>query len=201
MQMAFFFDQTRCIGCYACVVSCKQWNQVRSGPVKWRRVLTMEEGKYPDVSVRFLSMACCHCESPACVFVCPVNAITKREQDGIVIVNKKLCLGGKRCGFACRKACPYDAPQFDDKKYGKMQKCNFCVERLSENKKPICVEACITKALDAGPFEELRRKYDQIRETEGFTYSPSLKPSVLFRPKPGDKVICGQCESHPMPMP
>jgi anaerobic dimethyl sulfoxide reductase subunit B (iron-sulfur subunit) len=155
----------------------------------------MEKGKYPDVSVRFLSMACCHCENPACVYVCPVNAITKREKDGIVIVNKAACLGGKRCGFACRNACPYDAPQFDVEEYAQMQKCNFCVERLNENKKPICVEACITKALDAGPFEELRRKYDQIREAEGFAYSPSLKPSVLFRPKPNDKVIYGASPS------
>jgi anaerobic dimethyl sulfoxide reductase subunit B len=195
MQMAFFYDQTRCIGCYACVVSCKQWNQVPPGPVKWRRVLTMENGIYPDVSVRFLSMACCHCENPACVYVCPVSAITKREKDGIVIVNTAACLGGKRCGFACRNACPYDAPQFDVEEYAQMQKCNFCVERLNENKKPICVEACITKALDAGPFEELRRKYDQIREAEGFAYSPRLKPSVLFRPRPNDKVIYGASPS------
>lgn len=188
MQMAFFYDQTRCVGCYACVVSCKQWNQVPPGPAKWRRVLTMERGKYPDVAVRFLSTACYHCENPICINVCPVNAITKRARDGIVIVDKGVCLGGKKCEFACRKACPYDAPQFGAEDYAKMQKCDFCVERLKENKKPICVEACITKALDAGPLEQLKRKYNQIHETEGFRYSPSLKPSVLFRPKLNEKV-------------
>jgi anaerobic dimethyl sulfoxide reductase subunit B (iron-sulfur subunit) len=183
MQMAFFYNQNRCVGCYACVVSCKQWHQIPSGPVGWRRVVTMETGKYPNVSVRFLSLACCHCEKPVCIHVCPVDAIAKREEDGIVIVDREICLGGKKCGFRCQRACPYDAPQFDVEEYSKMQKCDFCVERLSENKKPICVEACITKALDAGPFEDLKQKYDQVRETEGFTYSPRLNPSMLFKPK------------------
>jgi anaerobic dimethyl sulfoxide reductase subunit B (iron-sulfur subunit) len=114
-----------------------------------------------------------------------VDAIAKREKDGIVIVDREICLGGKKCGFRCQKACPYDAPQFDAEEDAKMQKCNFCLERVEETKKPICVEACMTKALDAGPFEELKVKCNEIREAEGFTYSASLKPSVLFRPKSG----------------
>jgi anaerobic dimethyl sulfoxide reductase subunit B len=183
MQMAFFYDQTRCVGCYACVVSCKQWNHIPPGPVRWRRVFTMEKGKCPNVSVRFLSIACCHCENPPCEDACPVDAITKREKDGIVIVDRGVCLGGKRCGFACREACPYDAPQFDVEEDAKMQKCNFCIERLDENKKPMCVEACMTRALDAGSLEQLKRSYNQISEAEGFAYLPGLKPSVLFKPR------------------
>ena len=183
MQMAFFFDQTRCVGCYACVISCKQWNQIPPGPVKWRQMLTTEKGKYPNVSVRFLSIACCHCENPECLNVCPVNAITKREKDGVVLVDREICLGGESCGV-CREVCPYDAPQFGAEADAKMQKCNFCAERLEENKKPICVEACMTRALDAGPLEQLKEKYDQISEAEGFEYSPCLKPAVLFRPRP-----------------
>ena len=189
MQMGFFYDQTRCIGCLACVASCKQWNQIPPGPVTWRRLLTFERGKYPNVSASFLSMACYHCEKPACVRVCPVHAIVKREKDGIVIVDEEICLGGKVCKFVCRKSCPYNAPQFEAEEYSKMQKCNFCVERIEENKKPICVEACITGALDAGPMEELKEKYDQIHETEGFVYSSRLKPSVLFRPKRANKAV------------
>lgn len=192
MQMAFFYDQSRCVGCYACVVSCKQWNQIPCGPVKWRRVVTMETGKYPNVSVRFLSLTCCHCENPVCIHVCPVDAIAKREKDGIVLVDSEVCLGGKKCGFRCQRACPYDAPQFDVEEYSKMQKCDFCVERLTENKKPICVEACITKALDSGPLEDLEQRYDQIREIEGFTYSPRLNPSILFKPKRSGKVVHGE---------
>lgn len=143
----------------------------------------MEKGKCPNVSVRFLSIACCHCQNPTCVYACPVNAITKREKDGVVIVDQGVCLGGKRCGFACREACPYDAPQFDAEEDAKMQKCNFCIDRLEENKKPMCVEACMTKALDAGPMEQLKTNYKEISEAEGFVYLPGLKPSVLFKPK------------------
>jgi anaerobic dimethyl sulfoxide reductase subunit B (iron-sulfur subunit) len=183
MQMAFFFDQTRCIGCDACVVSCKQWNLIPPGPVMWRRVLTVERGKYPDVSVHFLSISCCHCENPVCLKVCPAQAISKREKDGIVIVDKEICLGGTICGFACRKACPYDAPQFEAEENPKMQKCNFCVERLEENRKPVCVEACITEALDARPLEHLKRGYRQISETKDFAYSQHLKPAFFLKPK------------------
>lgn len=65
-----------------------------------------------------------------------------------------------------------------------MQKCNLCVNRWTEGKKPICVAACPTRALDAGPIEEIESKYGSIREAVSFTYSESLKPSVIFKPKP-----------------
>jgi anaerobic dimethyl sulfoxide reductase subunit B (iron-sulfur subunit) len=153
MQMAFSFEQRRCIGCFACVTACMQWHQHMPGKAKRRRLLTLEEGKYPNVSVRFLSSACCHCAEPACVGACPAEAIHKRDEDGIVILDREVCLGAMLCGFACRDACPHDAPQFESEGERKMQKCDFCMERLSEGKKPICVEACITGALDAGPLK------------------------------------------------
>ena len=180
MQMAFYFDQTRCIGCLTCVIACKQWHEVQPGPAKWRQLITTERGKYPNVTVGFLSIACCHCVEPACVEACPVGAITKRSEDGIVVVNREECLGKDSC-MLCWDACPYGAPQFRTEDNAKMEKCNFCFERLAENKKPICVEACITGALDAGPIEQLQTKYNAINEAEGFTYSQNLKPSVLFK--------------------
>ena len=182
MQMGFYFDQTRCTGCLACVIACKQWHEVPPGPAKWRRVITTERGKYPNVTVTFLSVACCHCAEPACVEACPVGAIIKRNEDGIVVVNREKCLGKDSC-MLCWDACPYGAPQFRAEDNAEMEKCNFCFERLAENRKPICVEACITRALDAGPIEQLQAKYNAISEAEGFTYSQNLKPSVLFKPK------------------
>ena len=83
----------------------------------------------------------------------------------------------------CLSACPYDAPQFGVEENAKMQKCHYCIERLAENKKPACVDACTMRALDAGPMEELRRKYADIRDAEGFVYSEKLIPSVVFKPK------------------
>ena len=183
MQLAFYFDQTRCIGCYTCVVACKDWYDVPAGPASWRRVLTIERGKYPEPFVAFLSTACYHCSNPACVPACPTSAISKREEDGIVVVDREACLGKDSCGL-CLEACPYDAPQFGAEKSAEVQMCNLCIERWSEGKKPICVAGCPTRALDAGPIEEMEAKYGKIHEAVGFTYDDKLRPSVLFKPKP-----------------
>ena len=64
-----------------------------------------------------------------------------------------------------------------------MEKCDFCLDRLTENKKPICVDACPVRALDVGPIESLREKYGDTREAEGFVYFEEVAPSVVFKPK------------------
>lgn len=191
MQLGFYFDQTRCIGCFTCIVACKDWNDVSAGPASWKRVITTEKGKFPDLFVAFLSTACYHCAQPACVSACPVNAITKRESDGVVLVDREACLGKNNCDM-CLQACPYEAPQFGAEENAKMQKCHFCLDRLAENKKPTCVDACPTRALDSGPIEELRAKYGDIREAEGFVYSEELVPSVIFKSKPDTKNLAVQ---------
>ncbi len=99
MQMTFYFDQTRCIACMACVTSCKQWHQVPPGPAKWRRVVTTEYGQYPKVGVNFFSTTCYNCAEPACVAVCPAQAIQKREDNGVVVVDQEKCRESARCGI------------------------------------------------------------------------------------------------------
>jgi Fe-S-cluster-containing dehydrogenase component len=64
-----------------------------------------------------------------------------------------------------------------------MQKCDLCIDRWAEGKKPVCVSSCPVQALDAGPMDELRAKYGDAGEAEGFTYSASLVPSIIFKPK------------------
>jgi anaerobic dimethyl sulfoxide reductase subunit B (iron-sulfur subunit) len=182
MQHAFYFDQTRCIGCYTCVVACKDWHDVPAGPSSWRRIVTVENGKFPDLFVAFLSTSCHHCANPPCVAACPVGAITKREEDGIVVVDRELCLGRDACHL-CGETCPYDAPQFGAEEDAKMQKCDLCQDRLVEGKLPICVAGCPMRALDAGPIEELRKKYCSTQEAAGFDYSSNAQPSVVFKPK------------------
>jgi len=145
-------------------------------------MVTIEKGKYPDVSMHSMFASCYHCVKPACVSSCPVGAITKRDEDGIVVVDREACLGKDNCDL-CRQACPYDAPQFGAEENAKMQKCDFCLDRLAENKQPICVDACIMHALEAGPIEELEAKYGDIRQAEGFVYSDELIPSIVCRPK------------------
>jgi anaerobic dimethyl sulfoxide reductase subunit B (iron-sulfur subunit) len=190
-QMGFYFDQTACINCYTCVVACKDWHDVPAGPASLIRVSTIEKGKCPEVSIHPMVNLCYHCGKPACVSTCPMGAITKREEDGIVVVDREMCQGKDNCSL-CKDACPYDAPQFGAEENAKMQKCDFCFDRLAEGKKPACVDACLMRALDAGPIEDLRAKNGDIRETEGFVYGDECMPSIVFKPKKDTKRLIVQ---------
>jgi anaerobic dimethyl sulfoxide reductase subunit B (iron-sulfur subunit) len=117
-----------------------------------------------------------------------VNAISKRKWDGIVIVDTEVCLGRDYCQL-CLETCPYDAPQFGVEENAKMQKCDLCIDRWGEGKKPICVSSCPTRALDAGPIDEMMANYGGSREAIGFTFDEKLKPSAIFKPKPADVSI------------
>lgn len=182
MQYGFYFNQNRCIGCFTCVIACKDWNHVPAGQVSWMRVSTTEGGKYPQPFVAFLPVPCYHCAQPSCVSICPGDAIAKRNEDGVVVVERENCLGKDDCGL-CLDACPYSAPQFEDVDDAKIQKCNFCLERWEKGKKPICVMACPVEALDAGPIEELKTKYCKNQEALGFAFSTETSPSILIKKK------------------
>jgi anaerobic dimethyl sulfoxide reductase subunit B (iron-sulfur subunit) len=177
MQLGFFFDQTRCCGCYTCIAACRQWHR---SPIARRRVETFEEGEFPDVKVTFLSLSCLHCDAPACVASCPTGAVWKRKEDGVVLFNSQDCLGKDDCG-RCRSACPYRAIGFgvDDK----VEKCDLCGQRIDSGEKPICVLACITRALDVGPMEELKATYGDRKEAKGFDYDGDAKPSIVLKQK------------------
>lgn len=182
MQMAFYFDQTRCHGCQTCTVACKDWHDIQDAKVSWIRVSTIERGKYPDLSVAFFVMPCAHCLKPACAEACPASAIRKRPEDGVVLVDREACLGRDRCGL-CKEACPYDVPQFGSGPDARMTKCGLCLDRLAEGRKPACVDACPMVALDAGPLEEIQKRYGNRAEAIGFTYSEQVKPALIFKPR------------------
>ncbi len=99
MQLGFYFDQTRCTGCFACAIACKDWHDIPAGPARWMRVLYKEEGNYPDLFVSHMVTPCYHCAEPVCAFVCPNEAISKRDEDGIVVVDREKCRGDKPCGI------------------------------------------------------------------------------------------------------
>jgi len=183
MQIGFYFDQTRCTGCAACQVACKDWHDLPAGSEKWMRVHYSERGKYPNVFVSYLINPCYHCAEPVCARACPPRAIGKRKEDGIVTVDRQACLGNVECDVKCLKACPYGAPQFGPEPGAKMGKCNFCLDRWLDGKLPVCVEACPTRALDGGDLETLRDRYGWSTEAEGFPYSAKTKPAIVFRPK------------------
>lgn len=201
-QMAFYFDQNRCMGCHTCVVACKDWNNVKPGQAKWRRLDAVESGTFPSVRVFNMVLSCNHCENPACASACPVGAIYKREEDGIVIVNRELCQDIRSCAVAC----PYGAPQFGDDESEPepdpgwavdhpMQKCTFCWDRLDDGLAPACVASCPQRALDYGTVEEISLKYpgavktaigmsDSDKDSNGNTLeSGDTLPSIFFNPR------------------
>jgi len=147
-QYGFAFDTERCVQCHACEIACKSLHNIEPG-VKWRTVVDIWQGQYPNVTNRTISFACLHCGDPACETVCPTGAIKKRAQDGIVVVDKDKCIG---C-HSCFLACPFGVPQYASD--GKMQKCNLCVDRITQGKEPACVATCPAEALHFGPMEEL----------------------------------------------
>ena len=140
-QFGFKFVVENCIQCHGCEVACKSWRGVELG-VKWRRVENIWEGTYPKVTCKSASVSCMHCLEPACMEVCPVEAISKRPEDGIVVVDRNACIGCE----ACYEACPFDVPQYGGD--GIMQKCDMCVgERAAGTEAPPCVATCPTEAL------------------------------------------------------
>ena len=141
-DFGFVFRSENCIQCHACEAACKAWRQLEQG-VKWRRVHNLWHGVYPNTSISTLSVSCLHCASPACADACPAGAISKSGDDGLVLVDKALCTGCRRC----LDVCPVGAPQFGAD--GLMQKCDMCVSvpHLG-GKAAICSLACPTQALE-----------------------------------------------------
>lgn len=177
-------DLKRCVGCYACMVACKQ-EHFLPPDIFWCRLVIGETGKYPAVTKQMYPVLCNHCEEAACVKACPSGATTRRE-DGIVIVDYDKCVG---CRY-CLIACPYQQRTYyaDGKKEyfpgqglteleiigrelyplqtGTVVKCNFCAERLDEGVKnglepgedreatPACVNVCPAKARTFGDLDD-----------------------------------------------
>ena len=169
-QKGFLYDQQYCIGCQACQVACRVRNNLTPG-VYPRKATNYQLGLN---GIR-LSLACNHCERPACVEVCPVGALTKRSEDGVVVHDPEVCIG---C-LSCQAACPYDAPQYNDIT-GKMVKCDMCAERVDLGEDPACVSACPLKVLTIGDIEELEAQ-GGVPQGEGFTVAET-GPNIRFIP-------------------
>lgn len=150
-QLMIYSDSDRCIKCYACQVACKQWHKTKAGTTSRRNVIEYTSGTFPDVQRVFYSKGCMHCEEPACTAVCPAGAITKRAEDGIVVVDRDKCIGCHYCYFAC----PFGIPDYDD---GGMDKCDMCLSLGVDDTgrpTPHCVATCPTQALYFGTKEEI----------------------------------------------
>ena len=178
MTLGYYFDMTRCVGCKACQVSCKDKNRLNVGTI-FRNVKTYSVGKFPDTKVYSYSASCNHCESPACMAACPADAIF-RSDDGMVIIDQELCISCE----ACVVACPYGIPQIMPD--GKVNKCDSCYAIRQAGGKPACVANCPDRALDFGDLDELKAKYgsDLVSEIAILPSKDITNPSVLINAKP-----------------
>ena len=118
-QIGFLVDLSKCIGCKACEIACKNRQHLVAPGPRPRRVRTTEEGTFPDTKVINLSLSCMHCADPACVANCPAGALSKDENDGSVKVDVNRCIGCKTCS----QVCPFDVPQYREEE-GTMAKCD-----------------------------------------------------------------------------
>jgi tetrathionate reductase subunit B len=211
VRWVFLVDTYKCIGCGFCVKACKLENEIpfdanvsrtwveryvvtkdgqvfadtpqeaRNGFIT-RRV-DLGQGKYQDIppgkidKAFFVPKLCNQCEKPPCVQVCPVGA-TYQTADGVVLVDRKWCIG---CGY-CIMACPYGM-RFFHPVHHVAEKCNFCYHRISQGRKPACVQACPTGARRIGNLKDPQDPVAKVVKTQRVSvHKPEYgtNPQVYF---------------------
>ena len=183
-SMGVLVDLTRCIGCRTCEAACNQehglpepalpfddfsvFDQVFHGGKQKRRtddkaytVVNRYKTETPGGPV-YRKIQCNHCNEPACLTSCFVNAYTKTKE-GAVIYNEAVCVGCRMCMVACPFSIP--AYSYDSAFHPEIIKCNFCYDnRLKKGKPPACVEACPQEALTFGHRKTLvKTAHERIR--------------------------------------
>jgi Fe-S-cluster-containing dehydrogenase component len=139
----------------------------------------MPQPSQPAMTLHF-PRSCLHCETPACVTVCPTGASYKRAEDGIVLVDEDKCIGCKLCSWAC----PYGAREYSEVE-GVMKKCTLCVDRIyNENlveadREPACVQACPTRARHFGDLGDANSAVSKLVAERG---GVDLMPELGYRP-------------------
>ncbi len=176
-RYGIYVDVMRCIGCYSCIVGCKNWHQIEAGVGNRVKVIDIVTDSYPNVSRWIFPIFCMQCENAPCVEVCPAEATYKRK-DGIVVIVEEKCVGCK----SCIDACPYNLRYFDEEKK-KADKCDFCKERIDEGLDPYCVEICPGNALVFGDLSNSDSEISKLIKsqiTKTLLSEQNTKPSVYF---------------------
>lgn len=152
MEYSLVFDPDLCCGCCGCVNACRAW---RGGSRRRMELIWLHEEEAP--SPRHLALSCRHCADPACLAVCPGDAIAKSE-DGTVSVDDQACVGCQ----ACAEACPFDVPRFHEQS-GVMEKCDLCADLRKDGMVPPCAATCPTGALRLERVDADAKRADEQR--------------------------------------
>ena len=196
VRWGLLIDTNRCAtGCTDCVAACIRENRLpsttRETDAQWIRKIDFKDPR--SGTTRSLPMMCQHCAKAPCVDVCPTGASFKRA-DGIVLVDRHICIG---CRY-CMMACPYKARSFAHEPIhaqnpevprgkGTVEGCTLCVHRVDRGREPACVEACAAAGHDAMLFGNLNDPQSAIaRRIATYTTTPvradlRLDPGVRYQ--------------------
>ena len=183
-RYGMLIDLKRCTGCKACIVSCKQENDLPPkldavpGSIGFSYIRVDwvgPEGEYPDLSQYYLPVPCMHCVNAPCIETCPTQAI-HRSVDGVVLINDGECTG---CG-ECIEACPYEAISMDGE-LNIARKCNLCGHLIERDQQPACVSACNAGAIAFGNLSDRESEISRAIQ-EGGDQICILKPEMGTEP-------------------
>ena len=186
-KLAMVIDASGCIDCKACLAACKVANQVPAAHWRnWIKNQDLSQLAAAKKQARFQPGGCMQCNKPTCVEACPTGATYKSAADGVVQINRDLCIG---CG-QCIKACPYGA-RYRHPELRVADKCDFCVQRRADGLEPACVSTCPTKTRVFGDLNDPKsqvsrlmkeKKPMQVANTKSFT-----DPNLYYVGDPGIK--------------
>jgi Fe-S-cluster-containing dehydrogenase component len=170
MPLAIMVDLGKCTGCRICEAACRSEDE--EGGFRARVV----PSHLNNDRFFYVFFACMQCDEPACVAVCPMSPKSiHKQEDGIVVIDKKTCTG---CGY-CVATCPYGAVELDPIRRTAV-KCDFCVHRLRRGMLPACVEKCPTKALSFGEKKTLSERAQASDHEILNSRKEKLNSSILF---------------------
>jgi thiosulfate reductase/polysulfide reductase chain A len=175
-KYGMLIDLNKCIGCYACQVTCKAEYNLPLGVFRCT-VDTVQSGRHPEVKKLFVPRLCNQCNNPPCIEACEEKNALFKTPDGVVILDNSYCPDEIRCK-KCYELCPYDA--IDINPYTKLpEKCDFCYDRIRGGELPVCVQSCMGKAII---FGDLNDKNSEISLTLKRRQVKALKPELGAHP-------------------